>query len=411
MENEIQIISQNSEESIKFEILNKKHEITLEKLFTEEGMNKFLTAIENDAKSFVADVTTKDGQKEIKSLAYKVSQFKAPIEEVADKLKENSKQYIKGVNERVNVAKTRIDALRDFIRKPVDDIEEAEEKFKKERNERIFLIEGLKNELLGSLDLDLKIEGTKKDILRLDELLDFDWQIFSFKAETAGKEVLEILTTRLKNYEDQKAKDAELEQLRKEKEERDRKDREAEIARAATEKAKKDAEELAAKIAHEAEEKAEQERTAAAERERKIEEEKRLAEQAKINAENRAKEAERLAKEQAAQAEERRIAAEKKAKEDAEKAAQAAIEAERERIRQEAELVRRETEKREANKKHRAKINGEAANAIHQMIGATFESMSATPLDDNVLQAISEVSHGIVEAIAKGEVPHITINY
>jgi len=409
MKNEIQIISQNSEESIKFEILNKKHEITLEKLFTEDGMNKFLTAIENDAKSFVADVTTKDGQKEIKSLAYKVSQFKAPIEEVADKLKENSKQYIKGVNERVNVAKTRIDALRDLIRKPVDDIEEAEKKFEQERNERIFLIEGLKNELLGSLDLDLKIESTKNDILRLNELVQFDWQIFSFKVATVGKEVLEILTTRLKSYEDQKAKDAELEQLRKEKEERERKDREEEIAREAAEKARNEADERAEK---ESKRKiAEHEAQLAAEEARRIQiqQDKERAEAEKIAAENRAKEAERLAKEQAAQAEERRITAEKKAKEDAEKAAQAAIEAERERIRQEAELVRRETEKREANKKHRAKINNEALNSIADILTSSIEPNRSVlyPAKPELIEAAKL----LVEAIAKGEVPNVSINY
>jgi len=409
MKNEIQKISSNNKNSVELVLFDKTREIDLDDLFTEDGMEKLISQVEKEALSIVADITTKAGQKEIKSVASRVAKCKSPLEEVADSLKSHHQSVIKGINSQRDKMIERFDALRDKIRKPIDDIEEAEEKFKQERNERIFLIEGLKNELLGSLDLDLKIESTKNDILRLNELVQFDWQIFSFKVATVGKEVLEILTTRLKSYEDQKAKDAELEQLRKEKEERERKDREEEIAREAAEKARNEADERAEK---ESKRKiAEHEAQLAAEEARRIQiqQDKERAEAEKIAAENRAKEAERLAKEQAAQAEERRITAEKKAKEDAEKAAQAAIEAERERIRQEAELVRRETEKREANKKHRAKINNEALNSIADILTSSIEPNRSVlyPAKPELIEAAKL----LVEAIAKGEVPNVSINY
>jgi len=136
------------------------------------------------------------------------------------------------------------------------------------------------------------------------------------------------------------------------------------------------------------------------EREAKIEADKKAAEQ-------RAKEAERLAIEQAEKSELARIAAEKKAKEDAEKAALEAVE--KERLRVDAEFKRSleieaqkkaAEEKLAANKKHRAKINNEAMQNLNSIILQGMKENDAP-----------NIGRKIVEAIAKGEVPHVQINY
>jgi len=381
-ENQIEIINQRE-----VELLERNRKVNLQKLFTPEGMDLIISEIEKEVADFSGDITTKKGQAEIKSMAAKIAKCKSPIKNLAMELKDESRKLIDSVNAQWNRYEEAMDNLRDEIRRPVDEIEEKEAAELKGRQDRLAQIEQLR--FVDSV----KSEDIQKKLEELKELKIFEWGDFLFKAVSIGEEIFGTLITKLCAAKKYEAEQAELAQLKKEKAERDQKDHEEKIAREAAEKAKRDAEEFAEK------------------QRQKIEEEKRAAEQAQINAELRAKEAERLAAEQAAQSELARIEAEKKAKEDAEKAASEAVEKERERIRQEGELVRREAEKREANKKHRAKTEKEAKNALNNSILHTVQQYWGSPLGEDQKEIISEAAEIIVEAIAKGEVPHISINY
>lgn len=121
-----------------------------------------------------------------------------------------------------------------------------------------------------------------------------------------------------------------------------------------------------AKLRREAAEREEKERQEQLERER-AEREKQIAEQARIEAEQRAEREKQEAIEAAERAEQARIQAEENAKLEAEQAAiraeeekQRAIEAEKERQRQEQMRIEAEAKAREEDKKHRASINNQA---------------------------------------------------
>ena len=248
------------------------------------------------------------------------------------------------------------------------------------------------------------------------------WGDFEYKAAQKYNEIKNYLELELEKNIKNEAEKAELAQLKKEKEEREKKDREEQIAREAVEKAKRDAEEEI----------------------KRANEEKRVAEEKAILSDRKAylmelgliqdregnfifpeggllfvRSEEILTKDfdnwleifNAAKAnlkdhikkiaEEKKAAlieAEKKAKENAEKAAAEAVEKERQRVEAEKRKEAEALEKREANKKHRAKINNEALDKIRKII-SEFEG---TPVD---------ASKAIIEAIAKGEVPHVQINY
>jgi len=376
MKNEIEIINQRD-----VELLEKTRKINLQKLFTQEGMDAIIREIKNevaDFQAFHASVATKEGRAEIISMAFKIAKCKAPIKNLASELKEESKKLIDGVNSQWNRYEKEMDTLRDEIRKPVDEIEAEEKRILEERQNRLGLIENLRNYIPDS-GFQKMSESYAYAIKRAEDLIKFEnWGEFQFKAETSFKEIFELLQQRLlgaiKNEEDQ----AELLQLKKEKEEREKKDREEQIAREAVENARIEAEA----------------------REKRIEQEK-------INAENRAKEAERLRIEQAKIAENNRILAEKKAKEDAEKAVADAIEKERNRVESEKRKEAEALEKREANKKHRAKINNEALDKISDLIINNIALEDGENGEDDCV----EIAKLIIEAIARGEVPHVQINY
>ena len=390
---EIEVISINHRD---IELLEKNRKINLQKLFTPEGMDLMISEIQNEVADFSADISTKKGRAEIISMAAKVAKCKSPIKNLAAELKEESRRLIDNVNAQWNRYESAMDTLRDQIRKPVDEIEEAEAQILAERKERIERIKNhgmLYNSTLH--DIKVAIENVKK-------ILDFDnWGEFQFAAENAAKEVLENLENLHKQKEEQIKRDQELEQLRAEAAERARKDHEAAIAAEAARKAKFTAEMEAAKKAKEIREAAEREKLEAEQARLKIEEEKRLAEAAKINAELRAKEAERLALEQSEKAELARIAAEKKAKEDAEKAAADAVKKEQERVAEEKRLADLAAEKLAADKEHVAKINREAAADIEHLLNAEEEGA----------ESFETLSKKIVEAIALGLISNVQINY
>ena len=183
---------------------------------------------------------------------------------------------------------------------------------------------------------------------------------------------LNALYEKQKQYEEQQA---ELERLRKEKEERDRLAREEQIRKEAAEKAKREAEEAAERAALEAEQKAEKARQEAAEAARR--------EQEAIQAEADRKIAEAKAK------------AEREAQEERDRLASAA--AEEKRMAEIKAKAKREREAAEAKKKenqaHRAKIH-KAAKASFVKEG--FSEADATK---------------IVELVRDGKIAHVVIEY
>lgn len=365
MKNEIEIINQRD-----VELLEKTRKINLQKLFTEEGMNEIISAIKAEVKDFKADISTKEGRAEIISMAFKIAKCKAPIKNLASELKEESKKLIDGVNSQWNRYEKEMDTLRDEIRKPVDEIEAEEKRILQEKHDRLNQIEATINPFVAS-----SVAGCQELMQDLENVFNFNWGDFKFKAEEKFNQAKNYLQSQLEKNIKNEAQEAELKQLKKEKDEREKKDREEQIAREAVEKAIIEAEA----------------------REKRIEQEK-------IDAENRAKEAERLRIEQAKIAENNRILAEKKAKEDAEKAVVEAIGRERNRVESEKRKEAEALEKREANKKHRAKINNEALDKISDLI---INNIALENGEDDCV----EIAKLIIEAIARGEVPHVQINY
>jgi colicin import membrane protein len=173
-----------------------------------------------------------------------------------------------------------------------------------------------------------------------------------------------LLTALLQTTTKAEADAAELARLKAEAEVRERKDREAQIAAEATANAER----------------------AAAE---SIERERKAKEQAEQLARDTAERAKKQAQEAAERAEREKAEAVARAKADAKRKAEAAEKSRLDAIEQE----RIATEKREANKKHCAKINNAAANAL-LACGITTEQAKA-----------------VVSAIAKGQIPAVYISY
>ena len=96
-------------------------------IFTEEGgMAPILAKIKAKIDSFVPDMTTVKGRKEIASFAYKVVQSKTYLEGVGKKIADEQKLIPKKIDVARKLARDTLDAWAADVRKPLTDWEAAE---------------------------------------------------------------------------------------------------------------------------------------------------------------------------------------------------------------------------------------------------------------------------------------------
>ncbi len=267
--------------------------INLVEIFTGNGIEDVITKIEAEARSMVADVSTKDGQDEIRTMAANVARAKTRLDGLGKDLVSDWKSKAKVVDSSRRQMRERLDALKIEVRQPLTAFEEDEEA-------------RLSAERLAKEILSAWIEADQ-----LDALFEREREIAEKEAMIAAEEA------------ERKAK-AEAEQAAKEQAERDER-----LKKEAAENAKREAEEKAAREKAETELKA-AEAVAAAERaEREKIEAAQRAEQAKIDDAAKAEadkqaaiaEEQRKAKAEADQKERERIAKEKAEKDKADKLA------------------------------------------------------------------------------------------
>jgi hypothetical protein len=350
--------------------LVKLETLTPAKIFAPGGVDDILAKLKAEVMLEAIDISTDAGRKHVASLAYKVARSKTALDKMGKALGQEHYDSWKAITaERAKIEKE-LDNLRDEVRKPLTDFENAEKA-------RIDCHENALASIQSLMMFDS--QPTAGDIKnRIDALITArprDWEEFSKRAADIEQSVVAFLNGRYEEATKREAEAAELARLRAEEIARQQKERDEKISAEAAKKARIDAEQKAARAAEEVA------RAAQAERDW-IEQEKAaaLAKSAQAEADKRAA---------AARAER----ATKEAAEAAEKRQAAAIEAERKRVADEAARVAAETARREADKAHRAKINNEALAAIV------------------LLGSESELAKAIVSAIARGGVPHIKIEY
>ena len=303
--------------------------ITPSEIFIPKGLDPVIDGVKKKVKDFQAKdlpLEKKKNRDEIISFAAKIAKSKVFIDKSRIQFVKEKKEALKVIDAEGKRFRDTLDGLRDEVRQPVTDWEDAEKaRIEEERQLEIFNIE-------------------HEEALAQNELVDRERAIEEKEAELARQE------------EERKEK-AEAERLAKEQTEREER-----LKKEAADKAKKEAEE---KIQFE---KSEKERI-----EREAKEAKAQAERDRIAVEERAKiekeQAEQARIEAAIQAEIDKQNAIKKAQEDAE----AATQAERERVAAEVAEQKAIADKKAANKRHQAAVNNQILANL-EIIGVDQET-------------------------------------
>lgn len=338
-------------------------------LFTEgEGVEAMLADIRKQATSLVPDLSTAKGRKEIASIAFSVAKTKTYLDGFGKELTDKYKEIPKRIDANRKLIRDTLDALKDEVRAPLTQYEEAEEARVAALQSRLARL----NELGSYASIEIAAADLQAMLTEVEQTaLDDTWQELLPQAtvakELAAKRLGEALAARQK-YE---AEQAELEQLRKKQAEQDRIDRERLIAEQAAEQARR-----------EEENRQRLEREAAQHREQEAQRQAQVAQQAAEQA-RRDSEAAELARQQA----------EANAARQAEEAATRAAEQERQRIAEEQRLKEEADAARAADVEHRRTIN---QSILMDLMGLGIEEAKAITLIKN---------------IANNKIAHLTINY
>lgn len=337
-------------------------------LFSPGGLSDLLDRIEADAKAIVPDTSTAKGRKAIASVAAKVASSKVYIDGLGKDFVAGLKAQAAVVDAERKIARDRLDRLKAEVRQPLTDWEEAE--LARVRRHQVAI------ETLKACSAGIDGLSSAQIVDRIEEAgetyqVHGDWDEFESAADAAHAETIRALTEALERAKHREAEQAELARLRAESIEREK--------REAVERAAREQKEREERIAREAEERAKAQAEAAA----KAEAEK--AERARIAAEQaRQAEIERANQE--------RIDAERRAAQ-AEERARMAAEQERARADAEAAAKQADDDLRAADVEHRRAVNSKAVSAL---------------IDAGIAQS---VARDVITAIARGDIPNVTIRY
>ncbi len=258
-----------------------------------DQIEEILAKVEREVMSFVPDVTTAKGRKEIASLAYRVSQTKSYLDGLGKDLVAELKEVPKLIDANRKTVRDRLDALRDKARQPFTEWEAEQERIKAEEEARI-----------AAEKLAAQIVADHEIALLLNDKFDRDAAEAKAEAERQRiaheEEIKRQAVEQARIEAEQKAQQEREAAARREADLKAAKEKAEADAKAAQERAEreaKEAQERTARLAQEAREQAEREKQAAIEAEQRkakaaedarLAEEKRIADEAAARAANEA---------------------------------------------------------------------------------------------------------------------------
>lgn len=243
-----------------------------------DQIEEILQKVEREVMSFVPDVTTAKGRKEIASLAYKVAQTKTYLDGLGKDLVAELKEIPKLIDGNRKTVRERLDALKDKARQPLTDYEAEQERIKAEAQMAAWHAEALVMNENIDLQRAIQFESDHEIALLLNDKFDRD----------AAEAAAEAERKRIAHEEELKRQAAE--QARQEAEAAAQRERDAAARREAELKA---AAENAERLRLEAEQRAEREKQEAVDAANR----KAREEADRIKREAEQKEAARLAEE------------------------------------------------------------------------------------------------------------------
>ncbi len=366
-------------------------------LFVAGGLDPFIQGVTKKAEAEATglDISFPQDREKIASIAYGVAQYKNHAEKTGKAYKESITQMVPVIDAERKRCWNALQALQDRIRAPLTEWE-TKDKIRVEKFETDIATMIAMRSFVGTPSSEL-VQSRLEDLYKWKGR---EWEEFYDRAKTAFSATAMTLINMLEELKKAEVEAAELARFRAEEAERKQRERDEQIAREATEQAKNKAEADAAEAIEKMarERKAAEDRAYAAELRQKAE--KQAADERGRKAAIAQATALKEANERAAKQQAESIAAAARANAKAKADQEAAVQRERDRVAKEAKAQADAQAKREANKKHREKIH----RAIFDAIAQELTTLKSDDMDGDRAQLI-------MESIAHGRIPHVSITY
>ncbi|EPL8952721.1 hypothetical protein [Klebsiella pneumoniae] len=177
-----------------------------------DQLDPLIEAIEKEARSLVPDVTTKKGRDAIASMAHKVARSKTYIDNAGKDLVAELKALPKQIDESRRVARERLDALKDEVRRPLTEWEAEQERIKAEEAMNALHVEALAMNEDFDRQLAARIESDHEMALLMNDA--FDREQAEKKAEAERQRIAR--EEEIKRLAEEKAKREAAEQAQRE---------------------------------------------------------------------------------------------------------------------------------------------------------------------------------------------------
>ena len=362
-------------------------------VFGEGGAAGILAKLRTDALAEAKglDISTPGGRKAIASLAFKIARSKTALDDMGKDLVSGLKAQSGKIDADRRLLRDGCDELKDEVRKPLTDWENAE-KARTDAHEAVLAEINTATVFASSTPSSAEIMERVKRITEL--ATSREWQEYKARAGQVSARVADALAVMLRTALDREAEETKRQKREREEAERRQKEHDERVAQEARERAQREAQEAAERERQ----RVEAEKAAAAERARKA---AAKAAQDKIDAETALRDAEQRRKNEAIEAAERlkrekakreadAVAAVEKLKREKEASAQR----ERDRIAAEQAKEAAAAERREASARNRKRVTKEAVAALCASTGLSADQAGAVFL-----------------AIAEGKVPRVTVEW
>ena len=244
------------------DLITVEQNVIVEAFKTEGGAKALFDRIAEQARSVVPDLSTDKGRKAIASMARKVASTKTAFDAHGKELKEQYTVITSKIDADRKLFRDQCDALRDEIRQPLTEWEEAKEKHEAELNAKVEHIKSFQVAIENQSSVDIKKSLDYVNSIQIDD----SFENLKDQAELSKFKSIESLNTQLEVALKSEEQVAELERLRKEQQEREQRERDERIAKEAADKATREAEEKA-RLEHE---RVEHQKREAAEREARL---------------------------------------------------------------------------------------------------------------------------------------------
>ena len=210
-------------------------EVLTPALFEGDKLNTILADITKKATSFMPDLTTKNGRKEIASYAMRIAKSKTGIDGIGKDLVADAKKEIKLIDNKRKLARDTLDELKELVRRPLTEFEDAEKARVERLNQGVNDIRATGERIMIEWG-DYNINELHDSIASLEYMDDGTWEEFSdaaFRAITESKKQIEQCIVKRIAYD---LEQEELTRLRKEEEARQLKERDERVAKEAVER-------------------------------------------------------------------------------------------------------------------------------------------------------------------------------